>query len=77
MPQYEVRNVISNDIKSNGDGTKTVFMTVVSGIVGDTYNFYRSDNTTVIIDDTQTVAQADAAALAEAVALVAFKYPNT
>jgi hypothetical protein len=76
MPQYELRGV--NDVKSWTEGTdiKSTCV-VVSGIVGDTYNYNRWDNLEVTNPNTMTGAEIEASIQAAAAALVATEYPNT
>lgn len=79
---YEVKSISNGDKLNNGDGTWTLPLTVISGIVGDrplssNKAFTRGDETSVIVNATDTGAKMDAKAIAQASAFVAEKYPNT
>lgn len=74
---YEAKSYQTKEMVNNGDGTATFTISVISGIVGDTYGFIRGDATTVklALSKTGTVIYSDIEAAVDA--FVASKYPNT
>lgn len=76
MPQYELKKVTG--INSYSEGTNIISeCTVVSGIVGDTYEFNKWDALKVVSPNTMTGAEIEQNIQQKAMELVATKYPNT
>lgn len=77
--QYIPVNYKTQSISLNQDGSATFLIKVITGIVGDTYEFYRGDDTSVTITNYASKlgsvlkTELDSAALA----FVQNKYPNT
>ena len=79
MPQYEKKSATNGNLTMDGQGTASIPVRVISGIVGDTYKFVRGDDMVIVIENylSKTGAQVDEEAITQINAFVQSKYPNT